>query len=59
MLNKATYSDVSIGMESRLAAPIAAMILGLGLLFAVGFLQPNAIHSAAHDARHTAAFPCH
>ena len=37
----------------------AALVLGLGLVFVVGFAPLSAIHNAAHDARHSAAFPCH
>ncbi|MFT6907038.1 MAG: cobalt transporter subunit CbtB [Oleiphilaceae bacterium] len=37
----------------------AAFIFGSLVLFAVGFLPMDAAHSAAHDTRHTLAFPCH
>ncbi len=37
----------------------AAAFLGLFLLWGVGFAGPMAIHNAAHDARHSADFPCH
>ncbi len=36
-----------------------AILLGLGLVWGVGFAAPAAIHNAAHDARHSLAFPCH
>jgi cobalt transporter subunit CbtB len=45
--------------RSRLVAPLAAAALGLVLIYAAGFAQPEAIHNAAHDARHAAGFPCH
>ncbi|MFV2060890.1 MAG: CbtB domain-containing protein [Gammaproteobacteria bacterium] len=34
---------------------------GLALIFTVGFAQGNGnvLHNAAHDTRHSAAFPCH
>ena len=38
---------------------VAALLLGLALIFVVGFAPLSAIHNAAHDARHAAAFPCH
>lgn len=38
---------------------LAALGLGLVLLFGVGFAGPSVIHNAAHDARHAIAFPCH
>lgn len=41
------------------AAIVAAGLLGLALLAAVGFAHPQALHQATHDARHAAGFPCH
>ncbi len=38
---------------------IWAALLGALIIFFVGFAQPQAIHDAAHDTRHAAAFPCH
>jgi cobalt transporter subunit CbtB len=38
---------------------IAAAVLGLAVLYVVGFAGPHTIHDAAHDARHTLNFPCH
>jgi cobalt transporter subunit CbtB len=42
-----------------LAAPLAAAILGVVIIWAVGFSHVEAIHNAAHDTRHSNAFPCH
>ena len=33
--------------------------LGFALLYFSGFSSLHAVHNAAHDARHSAAFPCH
>ena len=44
---------------SSVAAPLCAALLGLVLLYAVGFAQTEAIHNGAHDARHAAGFACH
>ena len=44
---------------ARIPAVTAAMLLGLFLIYGVGFAQPSAIYNAAHDGRHTFAFPCH
>ena len=41
-------------------APVAlALMAGLFLLYGAGFAQSATLHSAAHDARHAFAFPCH
>lgn len=37
---------------------LLAALLGLVILYGVGF-APLEAHNAAHDARHSAAFPCH
>ena len=38
---------------------VFAILLGVVLVYGVGFASPMAIHNAAHDARHAFAFPCH
>ncbi|WP_339473303.1 CbtB domain-containing protein [Pseudomonas fluorescens] len=43
----------------RLTAAIFASILGAGLVYFAGFSHIEAVHNAAHDTRHSAAFPCH
>ena len=40
-------------------AAVAALLLGSFLIFGVGFAAPTTIHNAAHDGRHSFAFPCH
>lgn len=45
--------------EPRRLAAAAALLLGAFLIFGVGFAQPAALHDAAHDGRHSFAFPCH
>jgi len=40
--------------------PSAAAVLLAGLiLYGVGFAHHDSLHHAAHDTRHSAAFPCH
>ena len=36
-----------------------ALLFGLGFIYLVGFAPVSAVHNAAHDTRHSAAFPCH
>jgi cobalt transporter subunit CbtB len=44
---------------SAAATALLAALLGLFLLWAVGFSLVGAFHNAAHDTRHSNAFPCH
>jgi cobalt transporter subunit CbtB len=54
-INHGTTSSVA----SR-ALPVAmAALLGAFLIFGVGFSHVSAFHNAAHDVRHSNAFPCH
>ena len=43
----------------RLVPAVAAMLLGSFLVLGVGFAQIDTVHNAAHDGRHSFAFPCH
>jgi cobalt transporter subunit CbtB len=54
----AASSTTTVGASHRSAA-IGAMLIGSALLFLVGFAPLPAVHNAAHDTRHSAAFPCH
>ncbi len=47
------------GRTNRLAAPIFAILLGTFMLYGVGVAPLEAAHNAAHDSRHSFAFPCH
>jgi len=38
---------------------VLAMGLGLFIVGVVGFSHVDIIHNAAHDVRHSNAFPCH
>lgn len=44
--------------EKLLAAAVAAL-LGAVVIWGVGFSHIPALHNAAHDTRHSLAFPCH
>jgi len=37
----------------------ATAALGIVILFGVGFAPMDMAHNAAHDTRHSVAFPCH
>jgi cobalt transporter subunit CbtB len=38
---------------------VSAMLLGIVILYGVGFVQTSVAHNAAHDMRHSQGFPCH
>jgi cobalt transporter subunit CbtB len=42
-----------------LRAALLAFTLGGGLVYLAGFAYPSVVHNAAHDTRHSLAFPCH
>lgn len=44
---------------SVLAQLVAAMLLGLVMLYATGFSEASVAHNAAHDMRHATGRPCH
>jgi cobalt transporter subunit CbtB len=53
-------SVAAVGSRSeRLAAAAVAALLGLGVIWGVGFSHVEAWHNAAHDTRHSMEFPCH
>jgi cobalt transporter subunit CbtB len=56
-----THTDTGVARASRLTAAVGAAVLGLFILFGVGFAQGQGetIHNAAHDTRHALVFPCH
>lgn len=45
--------------SDTLLAALGAALLGCLVLWGVGFSHISAFHNAAHDTRHSAAFPCH
>ena len=53
-------AQTSFAETSRAALPaVVALLLGVFVLFGVGFAGSVEIHNAAHDSRHSFAFPCH
>lgn len=45
--------------SERLVAAVMAALFGAFLIWGVGFAPIAALHNAAHDTRHSMAFPCH
>jgi cobalt transporter subunit CbtB len=54
-----TASTTTATQTQRLTAAISAAILGACLVYFAGFSHIDAVHNAAHDTRHSSAFPCH
>jgi cobalt transporter subunit CbtB len=55
-------SPGALGSSSRaetLTAAMMAALLGVFLVWGVGFSHSEVLHNAAHDARHSSGFPCH
>jgi cobalt transporter subunit CbtB len=38
---------------------VATFVIGLALVFSVGFMHATVVHNGAHDTRHANGFPCH
>jgi cobalt transporter subunit CbtB len=57
--SQATSLPVAAGQVSRLTQSLMAMALGIFIVGVVGFSHIDVIHNAAHDVRHSNAFPCH
>ena len=45
--------------QSGILPIIGAAVLGAFLLYSTGFAKASVLHDAAHDTRHSIAFPCH
>ena len=58
-MQSAASTAASVSLSERLAAAAMAALLGLGIIWGVGFSHVPAWHNAAHDTRHSMAFPCH
>ena len=43
---------------SRIAG-VSALLLGVFVIYGVGFAGAEVLHNVAHDGRHSIAFPCH
>lgn len=52
--SRSSSLTLSVGLQLT-----AAILLGAVLLYGVGFASADVAHNAAHDSRHSFAFPCH
>ncbi len=58
--NETVFSDKAL--TGSVAAPIQLLLAGLigvVILYGAVFIETPAVHNAAHDMRHSQAFPCH
>ena len=44
---------------SEVAGAVGTLLFGIFVVFTVGFAGASVLHEAAHNARHSIAFPCH
>lgn len=64
MQARAVELSANTGVEAAarsatLIAAVMAALLGALVIWGVGFSPIDALHNAAHDTRHSMAFPCH
>jgi cobalt transporter subunit CbtB len=59
MINTLAASNKAASVTDVLLPALLAILLGVAVVWGVGFASPMTIHNAAHDARHAFAFPCH
>ena len=57
--SQVTQTATATGQVGRLTQSLMAMMLGLFIVGFVGFSHIDVVHNAAHDVRHSNAFPCH
>lgn len=55
--NSELANSVTVSQVQK--ARITALLMGVSLLFVVGFASAAPLHNAAHDTRHAINFPCH
>jgi len=61
-MSSRVISDQAISSKSAVSSAMqtfSALTFGVIIVFAVGFMPVDAAHNAAHDTRHSLAFPCH
>ena len=59
-MNTASVSlGASVSSQPRFMQLVLSAFLGIFVIGVVGFSHIDAVHNAAHDYRHSMAFPCH
>jgi cobalt transporter subunit CbtB len=57
--SQTAHLPVAATHVGRIAQAALAMALGIFIVAMVGFSHIDVVHNAAHDVRHSNAFPCH
>jgi cobalt transporter subunit CbtB len=58
-LTAASFTVDAAHSMGALGPAMLALLLGILFIVGAGFASLPAAHNAAHDARHSFAFPCH
>lgn len=58
-MEQTTEPAAQTAANSALIPALSAILLGVFLVMGTGFAHSDTIHNAAHDSRHSFAFPCH
>ncbi|GGG14817.1 cobalt transporter subunit CbtB [Rhizobium wenxiniae] len=58
MITNSAAGAVSVSASKIIPLSMSAL-LGLFMVGFVGFSHLEVVHNAAHDTRHSLAFPCH
>lgn len=53
------FTGVRDRSASAMWPGIGLIVLGVAIVYLVGFLSLPQAHNATHDTRHAAGFPCH
>lgn len=59
MVSKTTASSIGASTSAKFVPLLFSALLGCFIVGFVGFAHSDAVHNAAHDSRHSLAFPCH
>lgn len=59
MMNTVSALGTDVSSQSRSMQLALAALLGLFVVGFLGFSHMDVVHNAAHDYRHSMAFPCH
>ena len=58
-LTAAKTKTMQAAKIETLKAASLAFLLGVLLIYGIGFSHIEAVHDSAHDSRHALSFPCH